>query len=126
MICYVVRRLRLRAEATRVACIAGLRCVAAIFASLRCRWACWRLDANVLCGRASACSFAMLVLRCPAIKINANERKATWRRGHVHYVHRGVAVCHAGASLPSEREGSASFIARQRIIGLFAVLYCTF
>ena len=42
-----------------------MRC-AAIFTSLRCRRACWRLDANVPCGRASACSFAMLVLRCPA------------------------------------------------------------
>ena len=51
----VVRRSRLRAEATRVACIVGLRCVAAIFASLRCRRACWCLDANVLCGRAGAC-----------------------------------------------------------------------
>ena len=62
----MVRCSRLRAEATCVACIAGLRCVAAIFASLRCRRACWRLDANVPCGRASACSFAMLVLRCPS------------------------------------------------------------
>ena len=55
-----------RPQATGVACIAGLRCVAAIFASLRCRRACWRLDANVPCGRASACSFAMLMLLCPA------------------------------------------------------------
>ena len=66
MTCRVVRRSRLRAEAPCVACIAGLRCVAAIFASLRCRRACWRLDANVPCGRASACLFAVLVLRGPA------------------------------------------------------------
>ena len=42
MTCRVVRRSRLRPEATCVACIAGLRCVAAIFTSLRCRRACWR------------------------------------------------------------------------------------
>ena len=36
MLCRAVRRLRLRAEATCVARIAGLRCVAAIFASLGC------------------------------------------------------------------------------------------
>ena len=34
--------------------------------SLRCRRTCWRLDANVPCGRASACLFAVLVLRGPA------------------------------------------------------------
>ena len=65
-VCFAVRRSRLRAEATCVACIVGLRCVAAIFTSLRCRMACRRLDANVPCGRASACSFAMLMLLCPA------------------------------------------------------------
>ena len=47
MMCCVVRRSRLRAEAT-------------------CVRSCWRLDANIPCGRASACSFAMLVLLCPA------------------------------------------------------------
>ena len=41
MTCRVVCRSRLRPEATCVACIAGLRCVAAIFTSLRCRRACW-------------------------------------------------------------------------------------
>ena len=66
MLCFAVRRSRLRAEAPCVACIAGLRCVAAIFALFCCRRACWRLDANVPCGRASACSFAMLMLLCPA------------------------------------------------------------
>ena len=66
MLCRLVRRLRLRAEATCVARIAGQCYVAAIFSSLRRRRACWRLDANVPRGRANAFWFAMLVLCCPA------------------------------------------------------------
>ena len=72
MMCFALRRSRLRAEATCVVCIAVLRGVAVlrdvtiIFASFRCERACWRFDANVPRGHASAFWFAMLVLRGPA------------------------------------------------------------
>ena len=83
MMRYAVRRSRLHAEATRVACIAGLRCVAAIFSSLRRRRACWRLDANVPRGRANAFWFAMLVLCCPAcekaaLRLLSDNRALRW------------------------------------------------
>ena len=113
MLCLVVRRLRLRAEATCVACIAGLRCVAAIFTSLRCRRACWRLDANVPCGRASASSFAMLVLLCPAGEKAAphscpdNASLACLHGRIVLY----MLVFYAGVSAPSEPKDSNSSVA---------------
>ena len=66
--CCVARCVRLRTKATCVACIAVLRCVAAMFTSFRCRRACWRFDANVLRGCASAFSFAMLVLFTPSVR----------------------------------------------------------
>ena len=110
MTCRVVRRSRLRPEATCVACIAGLRCVAAIFTSLRCRRARWLLDVNVSCGRASACSFAMLVLRGPA-----SEKAAlhSWPdNASLACLHASIAlyilVSYAGVSTPSEPKDSNS------------------
>ena len=83
MLCFAVRRSRLHAEAPCVACIAGLRCVAAIFALFCCRRACWRLDANVPRGRANAFWFAMLVLCGPAsekaaLRLLSDNRALRW------------------------------------------------
>ena len=88
----------------------GLRCVAAIFSSLRCRRARWRLDANIPCGRASACSFAMLVLLCPA-----SEKAAlhSWPdNASLACLHASIVlyslVSYAGVSTPSEPKDSNS------------------